>query len=214
MRRLLRKFRRSEQKSATALAEAVAEDLWRNPGKRYPQHSFGVGTYGWPVIEWDGLGRKLTVGNFCSIAVKVTIFLGGNHQSGWVTTYPFDAMQSEDDDMKLPQTENSKGNVTIGHDVWIGTESLILSGVEIGSGAIIGARSVVTKAVAPYSIVVGNPGRCVGYRIPEELILDMLEIQWWNWPLDKIKASHSLLLSPDVHGFVEKFKQEKKYANN
>ena len=116
-------------------------------------------------------------------------------------------MQSNDD-VILPEGECSKGDVIIGHEVWLGTESVILSGVEIGSGAIIGARSVITKAVAPYSIVVGNPGRCVGYRISKEFVPDMLKIQWWNWPPEKIEAARSLLLSPNVSEFVEKFKVE------
>ena len=70
--------------------------------------------------------------------------------------------------------------IKIENDVWIGIQSLILDGVTIGDGAVIGARTVVTKDVPPYAIVVGSPARIIKYRFNEEVIQRLLEIKWWN----------------------------------
>jgi len=169
----------------------------------FAAHSIGEWTYGVPTVQWYKPGRKLTIGRFCSIGPHVTIMLGGNHRTDWVTTFPFAELLGDGE--QLPRHETTKGDVSIGHDVWIGQEALILSGISIGSGAVVGARSVVTKNVAPYSVVVGNPARHVRYRVPESLIDELLRIAWWDWPLTEIKAARSSLLSPRIERFVTTF---------
>ena len=77
--------------------------------------------------------------------------------------------------------------VEIGHDVWIGAGAYVRSGVKIGSGAVIGARAVVTRDVMPYAIVAGNPARLIRSRFDEETVARLLELQWWDWPLEKIR---------------------------
>ena len=84
---------------------------------------------------------------------------------------------------------DNKGNITIGNDVWIGYEAVILSGVTIGDGAIIGTRSVVTKDVPPYTIVGGAPARVIKKRFSDDVIEKLLKIKWWNWPVEKIAGS-------------------------
>ncbi|MFQ5787186.1 MAG: CatB-related O-acetyltransferase, partial [Thermodesulfobacteriota bacterium] len=96
----------------------------------------------------------------------------------------------------------SKGDVIIGHDVWIGRDTLILSGVTIGNGAVVAARSVVTRHVSPYSVVGGNPARQIKFRFPEHVIDALQRIAWWDWPLPKIKEALPLLLSSDVEAFL------------
>lgn len=76
--------------------------------------------------------------------------------------------------------------VEIGNDVWIGNNVIILSGIKIGDGAVVGAGSIVTKDVAPYMVVGGNPARIIKERFDKEVIDNLLAIQWWNWPLEKI----------------------------
>lgn len=77
----------------------------------------------------------------------------------------------------------------IGNDVWLGYESVILSGVTIGDGAIIGARALVTKDVPPYTIVGGIPAKPIRLRFDDQTTARLLEQQWWNWPVERIKAN-------------------------
>lgn len=79
-----------------------------------------------------------------------------------------------------------------------------LSGVTIGDGAVIAARSVVTKNVKPYEIVGGNPARHIKFRFSESQINSLLEIKWWNWDIEKIKANFDLILSPNIDDFISK----------
>ena len=145
--------------------------------------------------------RLLKIGKFCSIANDVQIFLGGNHRIDWITTYPFSVLNSWPEAKDIKGHPCTKGDVIIGNDVWIGRKTLILSGVTIGDGAIVGARSVVTKDVAPYSIVAGNPAKLIRKRFDEKTIEKLLEIKWWDWNLEKIKKNLPLLLSNNIEQF-------------
>jgi acetyltransferase-like isoleucine patch superfamily enzyme len=183
------------------LAPTQAPEPWltaENP--RFASYKIGRGTYGGPrVLSWRD-GTALEIGSFCSISDTVTIMLGGEHRTDWVTTYPFSGLFPEAGGFKgHPHT---KGNVLIGNDVWIGYEALILSGVKIGNGAVVAARSIVTRDVKPYSIVAGNPARHVRFRFDERAVKALEEIAWWDWPMDKIKAAWPLLLADDVEAFI------------
>ena len=158
-------------------------------------------TYGRPTVRWLTPDVTLTIGKFCSIAPDVTFFMGGNHRPDWVSTYPFPVLKS-DWPKASGRTPVTKGNVTVGNDVWIGVEALIMSGVTIGDGAVIGARAVVAKDVPPYSIVVGNPAREVRKRFDEITIARLLEIQWWNWDEEKIRAHAHMLCSNNLDQFI------------
>lgn len=165
----------------------------------------GDHTYGCPnVIHWDD-STRLHVGRFCSIAANVTILLGGNHRTDWVTTYPFNVLSDHFPDASGIQGHPaSKGDVWIGNDVWIGYGAIILSGVHIGDGAVIGAHAVVTKDVEPYAIVVGNPGKMVKKRFDEQTIQALLEIGWWNWSEERINQEVKLLCSDQIQEFIRK----------
>lgn len=170
----------------------------------YERYSIGVGTYGYPEIFTFGVDGDLEIGNYCSIARNVKIFLGGNHHSDWVTTFPF-AMEFPDD-ASIKQNQYTNGNVIIGNDVWIGYGAIIMSGVKIGDGAVIGAASIVTRDVDAYSIVAGNPAKFIRFRFTDDQIAALEQISWWNWSHDRIKDALPLLLSEDIHGFIEKYK--------
>jgi hypothetical protein len=77
-------------------------------------------------------------------------------------------------------------SVVIGSDVWIGTGVTILDGVTVGDGAIIGAGCVLTRNVAPYSIVAGVPGRVIGLRFDAALVDRLLALRWWEFDLRKV----------------------------
>ena len=168
-------------------------------GKRKPwteRYCVGRGTYGEPDVRHWGEPATLKVGAFCSIAVDVTIFLGGNHRVDWITTYPFPVMRESA--KNIPGHPATKGDVIIGNDVWIGASATILSGVRIGNGAVIGACSVVTKDVPAYGIVAGNPAKFIRPRFNESEIATLEEIAWWNWPDSKIDLAMPLLLAGDI----------------
>jgi len=151
--------------------------------------------------------RKLKIGKFCSIAPEVTIWLGGSHRTDWLTTYPFNFFLDDWPEGRFVGDEEahlvSRGDVVIGNDVWIGYGAMILSGVRIGDGAVIGARAVVAKDVEPYSIVAGNPARLIRKRFDEETISRLLEIKWWEWPIEKIKRNLQVICSTDVSKMLQ-----------
>jgi len=166
------------------------------------RENFEIGdfTYGIPKIFFpESKNARLKIGKFCSISDEVIIFLGGNHRTDWVTTYPFMSFPDEWPEAKdIPGHPASKGDVIIGNDVWFGYGAMIMSGVTIGDGAVIGAGAVVTKDVEPYSIVAGNPAQLIRKRFDKETIRQLLEIKWWDWPIAKIKANIEVILSTDI----------------
>lgn len=137
----------------------------------------GRGTYGTPEILTYGHKKKPHIGSFCSIADKVTIDLYGEHpHHETLSTYPFHVYLGGG----VAGFTGTKGPVVIGSDVWLCRDSHILSGVTIGDGAIIGAHTVVSKDVPPYSVVVGNPQRVVRYRYTPGDVERLLKLRWWD----------------------------------
>jgi Acetyltransferase (isoleucine patch superfamily) len=172
--------------------------LLRNGGGKV---SIGSYTYGQPLVRWWGEPANLSIGKFCSIADDVQIFLGGNHRIDWITTYPFSVSRHWIGSCRIEGHPRTRGDVNIGHDVWLGSGCVILSGVSIGDGAVIGCRAVVSRDVPAYAIVAGNPGRVMRFRFPPDQIHALIESAWWNWEPAEIRAYLKKLLSPDVAAF-------------
>ena len=165
---------------------------------------FGPYTYGKPVILQYGEGSKLKVGKFCSIAAEVKILLGGNHRTDWITTSPVPALAEDWPEAKdIEGHPLSKGDVLIGNDVWIGYGATILSGVRIGDGAAIAARSVVVRDVEPYAVVAGNPAAAIGKRFDDRVVEMLLGLRWWDWPPEKIRRHLGLLCSERVEDLLK-----------
>lgn len=139
---------------------------------------------------------RLIIGKFCSIACGAKfIFNCANHTLKSLSTYTFPLFFEE---WNLPKSEvasawDNKGDIVIGNDVWIGYDAVIMAGVTIGDGAIIGTRAVVSKDVEPYSIVGGVPAKEIRKRFAPDVIKRLLELQWWNWPDDKIHRAIPLI---------------------
>jgi acetyltransferase-like isoleucine patch superfamily enzyme len=170
------------------------------------KYKVGRYTYGKPYIIQFNEGSKLSIGNYCSISKNVTIFLGGNHRSDWVSTYPFPAIDSVwTKASKITNYNSSKGDIYIGNDVWIGYGATIMSGINIGDGAVIGANSVVTKNVAPYTIVAGNPAKFIKTRFTPKQIESLLKIKWWHWPESKINQNIKQICSSNIEDFINKY---------
>ena len=132
---------------------------------------------------------KLMIGKFCSIACGAKfLFNSANHTMNSLSTYPFPLFFEEWglDRKDVASSWDHKGDIVIGNDVWIGYEAVVMAGVTIGDGAIIGTRAVVTKDVPPYMIVGGIPARPIKKRFSEETIEKLLDLQWWDWPREKL----------------------------
>lgn len=145
-----------------------------------------------PNLHISGQRHGVRIGAFCSIARNVSIQEEG-HNPQRVTTYFL-----ERNLLEIPMNENavvSKGPITIGNDVWIGAGAQIMSGVKIADGAIVAAGAIVTKDVPPYAIVGGNPAKIIKYRFSERKIAELMEMQWWDWPVEKIRERSAFLLS-------------------
>lgn len=141
-----------------------------------------------PGVSIYSFLNPVTIGSFCSIARHVSM-QEYNHITNRLSTY-FVHQNIFGGSMKNDIT--SKGGITIGHDVWIGAQTMILSGVNIGSGCVIGANSVVSSDLPPYSIAVGTPARVVQKRFSEEIIEALLKLSWWDWDIERIKRNQSL----------------------
>ncbi|MDE7154522.1 MAG: CatB-related O-acetyltransferase [Muribaculaceae bacterium] len=144
---------------------------------------------------------RLIIGKFCSIACGAKfIFNCANHTLKSLSTYTFPLFFEEWD---LPKSEvttawDKKGDIVIGNDVWIGYDAVIMAGVKIGDGAIIGSRAVVTKDVEPYSIVGGVPAKEIRKRFAPDIIEKLQDLQWWNWSVERIKASINNIQSGNI----------------
>lgn len=148
--------------------------------------------------------EKLVMGKYCQIAHGVRfITSSANHFMGGFSTYPFNNFRmtpqtTMEEIQAMFQVSERKGDTIIGNDVWIGMEAVVMPGVKIGDGAIIGARSVVVKDVEPYTIVGGNPAKPLKKRFNDGTIKTLLDIQWWNWPVEKVESNLETILSMDI----------------
>lgn len=204
-RGMLRKLVNPQNETRVHLAHLI--------GRVGGQFDIGRYTYGRPKVRFPESEARLTIGRYGSIADGVEIMLGGNHRTDWVTTYPFPAVRKiwpEADANIVPSF--GRGDVVIGHDVWIGSQALILSGVRIGHGAVIAARAIVTQDVDPYTVVGGNPARMIRKRFSDAVIERLLATEWWKFPRNEIVKLMPLLLSSDVLAFLKAVEKQKSGA--
>ncbi len=164
------------------------------------KYIIGEHTYGSPKILFENEHSNLFIGRYCSIAEGVVIFLGDNHRTDWITTYPFNTLHQ--DLLDFEKKSATKGNVVIGHDVWIGFNATILSGITIGNGAVVAAGAVVTKNIPEYEIWGGNPAKFIRSRFTKYQIQRLLEIEWWHWDEEKIKRNRINLCDTNVEDFL------------
>jgi len=155
--------------------------------------SFKLGEYSYGqirVVTYEpGDTSVVSTGKFCSFASGIHIYLSANHRH----------------DILSIQNRVTKKIPSIGNDVWIGGNVLILSGASIGDGAVIGANTVVTKDVPPYAIVCGNPGVIKKYRFRHDQIADLLKYPWWNLTKCQIE-DHILPIIQDIDAVILKLK--------
>ena len=168
---------------------------------KFPGQKIGPFSYGEMIVfRYGDSDANLEIGNYCSFAADVKIFLGGEHRTDWVSTYPFNALHPEFS--HIEGHPRSKGDVRIGNDVWLGRGAVVLSGVTIGDGAAVGAYSVVTKDVPDYAIVGGNPAKLLKMRFPPEVVERLRAIQWWNWSPERVKRAVPYLQNSNIEEFI------------
>lgn len=183
--------------------------VFLRPSIEHPRFTVGDYTYASadiPPADWAShlapylyphSPEKLNIGKFCQIADGVTfITASANHRYDGFSSFPFAIFQG------MPQGHPSMPgpgpDTTIGHDVWIGQGATILPGANIGTGCIIGAKSVVAGTIAPYTILTGNPAKPLRRRFDEATIARLMEIAWWDWPIDAIVKRGAAISGADL----------------
>jgi len=156
----------------------------------------------------DGDVAYTTIGKFCSVAAHVRIN-PGNHPSWRASqahfTYRANAYWPDEPDETAFFDWRRSQAVTIGHDVWIGHGVVVLPGRRIGTGAILGAGAIVTKDVAPYTIVVGNPARPVRRRFDERIAARLEALAWWDWDHERLRRALPDFRALGVEAFLERY---------
>lgn len=154
------------------------------PMNKFPMELVKVGkeTYGNLYVLAFNKDSKLSIGNYCSIAPNVSFMLSADHITNYVSTFPYKVKI-----MGEPLEGLSKGDIVIEDDVWLGYGATIMSGIHIGQGAIVAAGAVVTKDVPPYAIVGGVPAKVIKKRFTDDIIKELLKIDYGQLNRDMIK---------------------------
>ena len=156
------------------------------------------------LYHFPFIGDRLIIGKFCALAKGIKFIMNGaNHKLNGFSTYPFQIFGNGWEKVapgtgELPY----KGDTVIGNDVWIGYEAVIMPGIQVGDGAIIAAKSVVVGDVAPYTIVGGNPAKCIRQRFDDNTIRRLLEVAWWSWDIEKITRNLEKIVAVDIEALI------------
>ncbi|MET3559828.1 phosphonate metabolism protein (transferase hexapeptide repeat family) [Bartonella japonica] len=202
------RFHKSEPHiSTTARLHGCKLGRYVGINERVILHDVTVGDFSY--FERNSEAIYSDIGRFCSIASHVRIN-ALEHPIERVSTHkityrPNEYFRYMPLDSSFREKRRAK-RVIIGHDVWIGCGAVIMPGVTVGHGAIIGANAVITKDVTPYTIVAGVPAKLLRMRFPNDVIQVLLEMAWWNWPLDKIYNAVSDMQSLSIEDFIRKWK--------
>jgi len=163
-----------------------------------------IGRYTCGDPEIHGKLAHCYIGAFCSIATNVRIDIGNEHNKDNISTFPFNhffPVQAG----HIAGELTCRGDVVIGNDVWIGFDTIILSGSKIGNGAIIGANSVVRGEIPAYAIAAGSLAKVKSFRFGRKEIKLLEKIRWWDWPEEWLlkKETIELLMRHDVNELYE-----------
>jgi hypothetical protein len=145
--------------------------------------------------EPSDITAKVTVGSYCTIAPYVQMHSRTQHPC-----IASPKLVSNCSGRHIPNSPRptSQDRITIGSNVWVGRNAVLLGGVSVGHGAIIGAYAVVTKDVQPYAIVGGNPAQVIRYRFDQTTITRLLALRWWEWDDEIISQRAPDLRDVDV----------------
>ena len=143
----------------------------------------------WPIDQ-------LHIGDCVCIGAEAVILLGGNHthRTDWFSLYPFAEV--------ILDAYQGKGDTVIKDGAWIGMRAMIMPGVTIGEGAVVASGAIVTKDVAPYAIVAGNPAVPIRKRFSDAVIESLLALDVYDWPEKKFEALRPLLCADDIEALA------------
>lgn len=201
------RFQNSEPRiHSTAQLKSVKLGRYADIGERVILREVTVGDF--TYFERNGEGIYAEIGKFCSIAANVRIN-ALEHPMERLTTHKVSYRPNEyfrylgvDGEFRARRQEQ---RVVIGNDVWIGHGAVITPGVQIGHGAVIGANAVVTKDVPPYHVVGGVPAHFIRKRFENAVIERLLELEWWNWPVEKLYEAVPDIQTLEIVAFLEKW---------
>lgn len=201
------RFQNSEPRiHSTAQLKGSKLGRYADIGERVILRDVRVGDF--TYFERNGEGIYADIGKFCSIAANVRIN-ALEHPMERLTTHKVSYRPNEyfrylgvDADFRAKRQEK---RVTIGHDVWIGHGAVIMPGVNVGHGAVIGANAVVTKDVAAYHVVGGVPARVIRKRFDDKIIQRLLDVCWWDWPVEKLYEAIPDIQALEIEAFLEKW---------
>ena len=194
---LYSKFFKKIVRGKSILHSAIHKTAVVNSGCSVVNSSVGKCSY----LGYDTEIVNCEIGAYCSIAGNVHIG-GAEHPAEWISTSPvFQKVKHSGPTVRYAEHElPSLKRTIVGNDVWIGVGAIIKQGVRIGDGAIVGSGAVVTKDVAPYSIVGGCPAKLIRYRFDEKTIAELNAIQWWNMSDEEL--SQLGRYATDVNEFI------------
>ncbi|WP_415795293.1 CatB-related O-acetyltransferase [Comamonas aquatilis] len=134
----------------------------------------------------------LHIGDYVCIGAEAVILMGGNntHRADWFSLYPFAD--------NILASYQAKGPTRIGDGAWIGMRAMLMPGITIGEGAVIAAGAVVTRDVAPYSVVGGNPAQHIKSRFSDDVIARLLALKIYDWPEAAFQRLQPLLCACDI----------------
>lgn len=191
---------------ATARLKGCRLSPYSEVGERVQLTDVTVGDFSY--FERNSEAIYTDIGKFCSIAAHVRIN-ALEHPMERVSSHKFTYRPNEyfrflPLDGVFKQRRQDK-RVHIGHDVWIGHGCVIMPDIKIGNGAVIGANAVVTKDVGDYEVVVGVPAQVIKKRFPLPIIQALLDLAWWDWPLDKLYDAILDMQNMQIEKFLDKW---------
>lgn len=175
--------------TATVLHSKVGEHCWLAHGAMLCYSELGTMSY----LSTRSKAFSCHIGKFSSISWNVSIG-PANHDYKRMSSHAmlyakrFGMIESMDERFY----DQYAMDTVIGNDVWIGCNAVIMRGVHVGDGAVIGANAVITRDVAPYTIV-GGVNKMIKKRFNDDIIQKFLEIKWWDYPIETIKKNIGLI---------------------
>jgi len=164
----------------------------------------------------DGDVAYTRFGKFCSVAAMTRIN-PGNHPMERASqshfTYRASTYFHGEPDEESFFAWRRQHRVDIGHDVWIGHGAIVLPGRRIGDGAVVAAGAVVTKDVAPYMIVGGNPARVIRARFPDAIAARLRRLAWWDWSHACLRAALPDFRQLSIEAFLDKHERELSHSS-